>query len=48
MESVGKQGEIKFYPAFGYTQRVGHSFVYWSATACFSDVLEFLRICCMP
>jgi dienelactone hydrolase len=48
MKSVGKQGEVKIYPAFGHTRREGHSFAYRGATTWFPDVFAFLRTHCLP
>ncbi len=46
MKSAGKISEVKIYPAFGKTNKEGHSFAYLGASIWINDVLEFLQKHC--
>jgi len=48
MRTVGKNAQVKIYPAFGHSAREGHSFAYAGSDVWFPDVLAFLETYCSP
>jgi dienelactone hydrolase len=48
MKLVGKEGEMRIYPAYGSSSRDGHSFAYLGASTWFSDVFAFVQKHCKP
>ena len=46
MKAAGKPFELKFYPAFGKTNKEGHSFSYVGTSIWFDDVFKFIEKNC--
>jgi dienelactone hydrolase len=46
MKSSGKKFEVKIYPAFGKTDKEGHSFAYAGSDVWFDDVFSFIERNC--
>ena len=46
MQSSGKECKLKFYPPYGSSPSVGHSFAYLGSSVWIDDVMEFLNMHC--